>query len=194
MFDTPGLTNKDPNIHWQPKSSTDINCLIPIDPLILSIHYMGTWYEIEKLPAAFERGECVQATYSRLPDGMVKVYNEELLPDGKINSIEGVAEVKDPSQPAILSVSFFKGNIVIVFCSPYWVLSTDYKSYSLVYSCSDYLSLFHIDFAWILARTRVLSEDFVNQLRGKLEAAGVNIKQLTVTNQTDCAGHHTFNF
>ncbi|XP_029978865.1 apolipoprotein D-like [Sphaeramia orbicularis] len=144
--------------------------------------YMGTWYEIEKLPAAFERGECVQATYSRLPDGMVKVYNEELLPDGKINSIEGVAEVKDPSQPAILSVSFFKG----LPGSPYWVLSTDYKSYSLVYSCSDYLSLFHIDFAWILARTRVLSEDFVNQLRGKLEAAGVNIKQLTVTNQTDC--------
>lgn len=30
-------------------------------------------------------------------------------PNGKINSIEGVAEVKDPSQPAILSVSLSKG-------------------------------------------------------------------------------------
>uniref|UniRef100_A0A673BJ34 Semaphorin 4D n=1 Tax=Sphaeramia orbicularis TaxID=375764 RepID=A0A673BJ34_9TELE len=30
--------HKDPNIHHQPKASTDLKCLIPIDPLILSIH------------------------------------------------------------------------------------------------------------------------------------------------------------
>ncbi|CAK6968605.1 apolipoprotein D-like [Scomber scombrus] len=144
--------------------------------------YMGTWYEIEKLPAAFEKGKCVQATYSLLADGTVKVHNAELLSNGKINSIEGVARVKDPSQPAILGVSFFKG----VPDGPYWVLSTDYQSYSLVYSCSDFFGLFHVDFAWILARTRVLTDAVISQLHDKLAAAGVNINRLTVTNQTGC--------
>lgn len=70
--------------------------------------------------------------------------------------------------------------------SPYWVLSSDYLSYSLVYSCFDYFGLFHVDFAWILARTRALSEDTLAQLHGKLEAAGVNVNHLTLTNQTGC--------
>lgn len=70
--------------------------------------------------------------------------------------------------------------------APYWVLSTDYQSYSLVYSCSDVLGIFHIDFAWILARTRVLTEDIVGQLHDQLAAAGVDVNRLTVTNQTGC--------
>uniref|UniRef100_A0A668AW53 Apolipoprotein D n=1 Tax=Myripristis murdjan TaxID=586833 RepID=A0A668AW53_9TELE len=127
--------------------------------------YMGTWYEIEKLPAAFERGKCIQATYTLLRDGTVSVRNAELS-NGKINSIEGVARVKNSSLPAILDVSFFKG----VPDAPYWVLSTDYRSYALVYSCSNYFGLFHIDFAWILARTRTLTDDIISQQRDRLAA------------------------
>ncbi|KAK5878000.1 hypothetical protein CesoFtcFv8_025453 [Champsocephalus esox] len=144
--------------------------------------YMGTWYEIEKLPALFEKGTCNQATYSLLSDGTVKVLNAELLSNGKMNSIEGVAKVKNSTQPAILDVSFFKG----VPDSPYWVLSTDYQSYSLVYSCTDYYGSFHIDFAWILARTRLLNREVVSQLHDELVSAGVNINNLLVSDQAGC--------
>uniref|UniRef100_A0A673A4P0 procollagen-proline 3-dioxygenase n=1 Tax=Sphaeramia orbicularis TaxID=375764 RepID=A0A673A4P0_9TELE len=40
------LTHKDPNLHQQPKPSADINCLIPVDPLILSIH-VNNWCKIQ---------------------------------------------------------------------------------------------------------------------------------------------------
>ncbi|XP_074478292.1 apolipoprotein D-like isoform X2 [Sebastes fasciatus] len=143
--------------------------------------YMGTWYEIEKLPALFGSGKCNQATYSLLADGTVKVHNAELLSNGKINSIEGVARVKNSSQPAILGVSFFKD----VPNGPYWVLNTDYQTYSLVYSCSEY-GFFHVDSAWILARTWVLTEDVIGQLHNGLTSAGVNISHLTVSDQTGC--------
>ncbi|XP_031705831.1 gamma-glutamyl hydrolase-like isoform X2 [Anarrhichthys ocellatus] len=123
--------------------------------------YLGTWYEIEKFPAVFERGTCNQATYSMLADGSVKVHNAELMSNGKRNTIEGVPD------------------------GPYWVLSTDYQSYSLVYSCTDHF-LFHVDFACILARTQVLTEDVISRLRNKLASAGVNINRLTVSDQSGC--------
>ncbi|XP_046880088.1 apolipoprotein D-like [Hypomesus transpacificus] len=144
--------------------------------------YLGQWYEIEKLPAVFEKGTCNQAKYSLLDDGTVQVRNAELLANGKINSIEGVAKVKDSIQSAILKVKFFKG----VPDAPYWVLSTDYVSHALVYSCIGYLRLFHIDFAWVLARNRTLPDDVISQLHDALAVAGVNINRLTFSNQTGC--------
>ncbi|XP_056155733.1 apolipoprotein D-like isoform X2 [Lampris incognitus] len=147
-----------------------------------ALQYMGTWYEIEKLPAVFEKGKCHQATYTLLHDGTVSVHNSELLTNGQVNSIEGVAKVKDPSKSAVLAVSFFKG----VPDDPYWILSTDYQTHALVYSCSEYLGLFHIDFAWILARTRTLTDDVVRQQHDRLAAAGIDISRLIVSNQTGC--------
>lgn len=84
------------------------------------------------------------------------------------------------------SLSLHKG----VPASPYWVLSSDYRSYALVYTCFDYFGLFHVDFAWVLGRTRVLSEEALAPLRRKLSAAGVNATQLTVTDQTACDVPH----
>lgn len=71
--------------------------------------------------------------------------------------------------------------------APYWVISTDYQSYALVYSCSDFFGLFRVEFAWILARTRVLADNIISQLHDKLAAdAGIDLSRLTVTNQTGC--------
>uniref|UniRef100_A0A8D0CUQ8 Apolipoprotein D n=1 Tax=Sander lucioperca TaxID=283035 RepID=A0A8D0CUQ8_SANLU len=148
--------------------------------------YMGTWYEIEKLPAIFERGKCNQATYSLLADGTVKVHNSELLPNGKINSIEGVAKVKNSSQPAILTVSFFKGKYTVI---PYTDLFYPIHICVHILWCTlvfDLFGLFHVDYAWILARTRVLTEDVISQLHDELASAGVNLNRLTVSDQTGC--------
>ncbi|KAJ8397581.1 hypothetical protein AAFF_G00438570 [Aldrovandia affinis] len=145
--------------------------------------YMGIWYEIQKLPAVFEFGKCNQATYTLLPEGVVKVVNAELLCDGIVNDIEGTARMKNASQPAILEVSFFEG----APSAPYWVLSTDYESYTLIYSCTNYLGFIYVDFAWIMSRFRTLPDETIAELRSTLTSNGISVKRMTVTDQTDCA-------
>lgn len=46
--------------------------------LSLSLQYLGRWYEIEKIPVSFEKGSCIQANYSLMENGNIKVINKEL--------------------------------------------------------------------------------------------------------------------
>ncbi|XP_076601717.1 apolipoprotein D-like [Chaetodon auriga] len=140
--------------------------------------YLGTWYDIQKLPHAFQKGECSTATYSLKSPGVVGVLNRELLADGTINSISGSAMAKDPSEPAKLVVSFFENSPP----APYWVLSTDYDSYSLVYSCTD-LGVLHVDFAWIMSRKPTMPEETIEELHSTLSSIGVRVDKLLPTEQ-----------
>ncbi|XP_030630475.1 apolipoprotein Da, duplicate 2 [Chanos chanos] len=152
----------------------------PVQQNFDATRYVGRWYEIQKLPAIFQKGECGQATYTLRSDGVVQVLNEEWLADGTVNSIEGTAKVKDVSEPAKLEVSFYEGTPP----GPYWVLSTDYDNYALVYGCTNYFGLFHVDFAWILARSRSLPAETMDEVHGILTSNGIKIDKLTTTDQS----------
>nr|XP_040027708.1 apolipoprotein D-like [Gasterosteus aculeatus aculeatus] len=149
--------------------------------------YLGNWYEIQRLPHAFQYGDCSTATYSLQSPGVVGVLNRELLANGTIDSISGSATAKDASEPAKLLVSFFENAPP----APYWVLSTDYDSYTLVYSCTD-LELLHVDFAWIMSRQPTLPKETLEELRSQLAAIGVKVDKLLTTNQ-DAAYCSTMN-
>ncbi|XP_049888899.1 apolipoprotein D-like isoform X1 [Epinephelus moara] len=140
--------------------------------------YLGKWYDIQRLPHTFQKGECCTANYSLKSPGVVGVLNKELLADGTINSISGSAMAKDPSEPAKLSVSFFAFSPP----APYWVLSTDYDNYSLVYSCTD-LGVVHVEFAWIMSRQPTLPEETMEELHSTLSSIGVRVDKLVTTNQ-----------
>lgn len=43
------------------------------------LQYLGTWFDVQRLPHAFQRGECCTATYSLKSPGVVGVLNRELL-------------------------------------------------------------------------------------------------------------------
>ncbi|XP_020784747.1 apolipoprotein D-like [Boleophthalmus pectinirostris] len=142
--------------------------------------YLGTWFDIKKLPMTFQKGECSTATYTLQSPGVVGVFNKELLADGTINTITGTATALDPSEPAKLSVSFFENSPP----APYWVLDTDYSSYTLVYSCTD-LGIVHTDFAWIMSREPTLSPVTEARLTAKLTAIGVRVDKLVRTVQDE---------
>ncbi|CDQ81009.1 unnamed protein product [Oncorhynchus mykiss] len=77
---------------------------------------------------------------------------------------------------------------------PYLVLSTDYRSFSLlntlilnkVLECELIYLVCSVDVAWIVSRTRSLPRDVISRLHSDLEAIGVNLRCLTVSDQTSC--------
>ncbi|CAM2119207.1 unnamed protein product [Caretta caretta] len=143
--------------------------------------YVGKWYEIEKLPASFEKGICIQANYSLKENGKIKVVNQELLSDGRINQIEGEA-VQADNELAKLGVSFYW----FMPSSPYWVLSTDYENYSMVYSCTTFIWLFHVEYAWILSRTPQLQPETVERLKNLLRSYKIDTEKMRPTDQINC--------
>lgn len=70
--------------------------------------------------------------------------------------------------------------------SPYWILSTDYTSLSVVYSCTDILRLFHVDYAWILGRSRFLPPDTVRYAKELLISEGIDLFRMKATDQMRC--------
>ncbi|XP_028289029.1 apolipoprotein Db [Parambassis ranga] len=143
--------------------------------------YLGRWYEIEKLPASFERGKCIEANYSVRKDGTIQVLNSQFYKD-KVRVAEGTAVVQDLREPAKIGVSFS----YFTPYSPYWILTTDYTSLSVVYSCTDILRIFHVEYAWILGRSRFLPPETEQYARDVLSNEGVDMFRMQATDQTGC--------
>ncbi|XP_011226035.1 apolipoprotein D [Ailuropoda melanoleuca] len=144
--------------------------------------YLGRWYEIEKIPVSFETGSCIQANYSLMENGNIKVINQELRSDGTVNQIEGEATQGNLTEPAKLGVKFFW----LMPSAPYWVLATDYENYALVYSCTTIVWLFHMDHVWILGRNPYLPPETVTYLKDILTSNDIDIEKMTITDQVNC--------
>uniref|UniRef100_A0A8C7TZV7 Apolipoprotein D n=1 Tax=Oncorhynchus mykiss TaxID=8022 RepID=A0A8C7TZV7_ONCMY len=139
---------------------------------VIKITARTVWYEAEKLPAVFERGKCRQATYSLLHD--------------RTHTLTSSSKVRSPNpSPYLTCLCVCLGSPG----DPYLVLSTDYRSFSLVYSlleCELIYLVCSVDVAWIVSRTRSLPRDVISRLHSDLEAIGVNLRCLTVSDQTSC--------
>ncbi|XP_037549775.1 apolipoprotein Db [Nematolebias whitei] len=158
--------------HWGP-------CPTPQVQPNFNIHqYLGRWYEIQKLPASFQRGKCIEVNYALRRDGTVRVLYSRLHKD-KVRVAEGTAVTPDSREPAKLGVSFS----YFTPYSSYWVLTTDYTSLAVVYSCTDILHLFHVEYAWILSRSRFLPPDALRYAQELLVREGIDIFKMKATDQ-----------
>lgn len=131
--------------------------------------YLGRWYEIARYDHSFERGcQGVTATYSKNPDGSIKVVNacRKGALTGPLDVAEGYAKPQN-AENSKLSVTFFWP-----FAGDYWVigLADDY-SWALVGEPSG-------RYLWILSRTPQISPDLRADLIGKLQAKGYNTNAL----------------
>lgn len=84
-----------------------------------------------------------------------------------------------------MNYSFFPTTIVLPY-SPYWILSTDYVNVAVVYSCTDILRLFHVDFAWIMGRTQTLPEATVWKAKETFAESNIDVSRMINTRQQGC--------
>ena len=94
--------------------------------------YMGLWYEYSRSDnVPFEGGSCITAQYTLDSKRKVGVTNSQYLPDSdNIDSSDGKAYCSK-LQPGQCGVKFNAFQPM----GRYHVVSTDYTTYSIVYSC-----------------------------------------------------------
>ncbi len=131
--------------------------------------YLGKWYEIARFDYKFERNmNQVTATYSKNPDGSIKVDNRgyDYVKNEWKESI-GEARFVNSENEARLKVSFFK---------PFWAgynvieLADDYK-YALVVGNN-------LKYLWILSREKTIPENIKKQFLEKAQSIGYDTSKL----------------
>lgn len=118
--------------------------------------YQGTWYEIARRPAWFQR-DCLRssATYTLLPSGAIKVVNACDAKGGERKQATGQATVADRTTNARLKVRFenwFSRLFPKLTEGDYWILRLDPDYQHALVGTPDRKYL------WLLARTPQIEE------------------------------------
>lgn len=144
------------------------NKSLPADTLELS-RYLGTWYEIARIPNWFEKDLLgVTVTYTLKKDGHIEVRNagNKTSLTGEKQVAIGDAWVPDSSETGRLKVSFF------------WPFAADYIVLDLDDNCHVAMVGSGKDFLWILCRKPILDEAVYLRLLAKAKGLGFDITRL----------------
>lgn len=95
---------------------------------------MGKWYEIKKYPTIFQSGgTCLSVNYNQnQKNGSIEVQNTMLLHGHNITITGTVEEIHPLNHDGKLKLHF---SDIRSSNSEYWVLGTDYNTYSVVWYC-----------------------------------------------------------
>ena len=154
--------------------------VVPVPHIDLE-RYLGTWFEICRLPLKWEDAEAsdITATYSLGPDGKIGVENRCIDKDGQPDRAVGVAIAQDETH-AKLKVSFLPQYLRwIPFTEgDYWVLAIapDY-SVALV-GTPDRKHL------WLLARHPALPTEVVDNYLAAARTQGFDLDALITPRQS----------
>lgn len=113
--------------------------------------YLGTWYEIARLPLRHEPADYtdITVTYSLNPDGTVRVDNRAFNGEGEPEQSVGEAIVLEGSGNAKLEVSFMPDGLkwIPFTTGDYWILRIDEDYRTALVGTPDRKHL------WLLSRT-----------------------------------------
>ncbi|MFH1010654.1 MAG: lipocalin family protein [bacterium] len=146
--------------------------------------YMGTWYEIARLPNWFQK-KCacdVTATYTMRDDGDIKVVNRCRKENGQIIEAEGRAKRASKDRPNTkLKVRFAPGFLSLFpfVWGDYWIinLAEDY-SYAVIGEPAR-------KYMWILSRTPTMDDTTFQGILEQVKQKGYDLTELIRTEQTE---------
>ena len=138
--------------------------------------YIGRWYEIARLPMAFQNAEeAARAEYGRNNDGTVSVHNTAVRRDGTEHGIKGYAKVLNPPQNSKLAVRFktwFGPLIPVPKEGNYWILHVDDKYQEAIVGTPNR------KFLWILSRSEKLPQARYEALVKRAKELGYDVSRL----------------
>jgi len=142
--------------------------------------YVGRWYEIQKFFTTFEGySKCIIADYSPLTEDAIQVVNSGIkILHNEPFVIVGNATATDVSGQFDL---YFPGAPP----GDYNVLSTDYTSYTTIYSCGQLTRGLSIQYAWVLSRTPTISPLTLNKALNVFKGFGIDTSKFRKTIQDD---------
>ena len=151
-----------------------------IDQLDIN-QYVGSWYEIAKLPNWFQRN-CAQntkATYKLINPAEIQVLNQCQAANGEMIQALGMTRPRANGLPAQLEVRFAPSWLgwMPLDWGDYWVLDLDpqYQLAAVGDPSKKYL--------WILSRTPQISEATYKALTQRLSVMGFDVSRLEKTTQ-----------
>ncbi|CAB3249407.1 unnamed protein product [Arctia plantaginis] len=146
--------------------------------------YLGRWFETSRYFVQDQVGQCNRAEYSvDNATQRVAVFNSEVLNQTLLTQL-GYAIVASTDGTGELSVDFNVNGVQ--FTANYYILATDYTSYSLVYSCTNITGGWRRVSSWQLSRNRTLSSDAVEAMAPVINATqGLLDKYYQPTSQSD---------
>ncbi len=130
--------------------------------------YAGLWFEIARIPNRFQK-QCVRDTlalYSLQANGGLRVVNQCVKANGRVDQARGVARVIDRQTRAKLKVSLVSVLGWRPFWGDYWIIGLDEHYRWAVVGSPDRR------YGWILARTRALEPAALNSILPILERNG----------------------
>ncbi|XP_069360734.1 uncharacterized protein [Maniola hyperantus] len=159
---------------------------IPVVTGFNAAAYLGQWYDIASYNTAFQDGTCNSAYYS-LGDGVVDVFNTQVI-DQRLDTMTGIAVVVSQDGSAKLDVTFPIAGTNDTITTPYWVLATDYQSFSLVYTCVNLDAEYRQVWSWKLSRSKQLTNAAVTAINNAVARIPVLDEQYYVTRDHSSQG------
>lgn len=163
----------------KPQSANDLKSISALD----IPRYMGTWYEIAKFPAWFQK-KCVsdtRAEYTLQPDGRVQVINRCRQDSGEMKEALGSGRQIGDAASSKLEVRFAPAWLAFLpaVWGDYWVIDLDpaYQLAAVSEPKREYL--------WILSRSAKVDPAAYDALLARLSRQGFDLQRLEKTLQRD---------
>ena len=136
--------------------------------------YLGNWYEqVRDANIPFEMGECRTTNFTRNHDGTLKLHLREfsIAKNEGLNNY-GKLKCDHPTNEAKCKISFGPEFLGPLFEGNYWVISTDYLNYAIVYSCTEVFGVHFTEYVWVLTREVNPAPEVIDRLEQDVIALG----------------------
>lgn len=158
-------------------AQSDVRALAAVDSVDLD-RYMGRWYEVARLPNRFQ-SDCASdttATYTKEPDGRLRVVNECRRADGSSMSAEGTARRVGVSKLKVRFAPAWLSFLPMVW-GDYWVIDLA-EDYSWAVVGEPGLKYF-----WILSREPKVEDSVIQGIVERAHEQSYDLSFLIRTEQ-----------